>query len=220
MLKNVFNKRTLQDLIIYLGVPLLIWNTCRPLLGDYFAMLLSTVPGVIYTIYTFIREKQYSITGLFILVTMIIGGILDIYSKTANQMLWNYVYMNIGLVTFWCLTMLVKKPMAMYFFIDYAFLHGFPKEHTRPLYRQMPFFRYFMLLTAFLALRDLSDVFLRIFLIHLYDVEGFNKIKVITHVWDTLTTVIFIYGIILIIKKIQLHIKNSTEEKKASLINV
>ena len=97
----------------------------------------------------------------------------------------------------------------MYFFIDYAFLHGFPKEHTRPLYRQMPFFGYFMFLTAFLAMRDLSDVFLRIILIHLYDVNGFNKIKVITQVWDTITTIMFIYGIILIIKKIQLHKSDS-----------
>jgi len=209
MLKKVLNKRTLLDLIIYLGVPLLIWNTCRPYLGDYFAMLLSTVPGIIYTLYTFVKEKQYSITGLFILVTMIIGGILDVYSKTAHQMLWNYVYLNIGLVIFWCLTMIMKKPMAMYFFIDYAFLHGFPKEHTRPLYRQMPFFGYFMFLTAFLAMRDLSDVILRIILIHLYDVNGFNKIKVITQVWDTITTIMFIYGIILIIKKIQLHKSDS-----------
>ena len=205
MLKNILNKRTLIDLIMYLGIPLLIWNTCRPSLGDYFAMLLSTLPGVVYTVYTFIKEKQFSVTGLFILATMIIGCVMDIYSKTAHQMLWNYVYMNIGLVIFWCITMFAKRPMAMYFFIDYAFLRGFPKEHTRPLYRQMPFFKYFMFLTAFLALRDLSDVFLRIFLIHLYDVEGFNKIKIITQVWDTLTTFMFVYGIILIIKNIHLH---------------
>ncbi len=205
MMSKVFNKRTLLDLIIYLGLPLLIWNTCRSILGDYFAMLLSTVPGFIYTIFTFIKEKQYSITGLFILATMIIGSTMDIYSKTAHQMLWNYVYLNFGLVTFWCLTMFAGRPMAMYFFIDYAFLHGVPKDHTRVVYRQMPFFRYFMLLTGFLAFRDFSDAFLRIFLIHHYDVEGFNKIKVITQIWNTVTTFIFVYGIIIIIKKIQLH---------------
>ena len=212
MLKNIFNGRTLLDLIIYLVVPLLIWNTCRIMLGDYFAMLLSTVPGVIYTIFTFIREKQYSATGLFILATMVIGSTMDIYSKTAHQMLWNYVYLNIGLVTFWCLTMLAGKPMAMYFFIDYAFLHGVPKTRTKVLYHQMPYFRYFMLLTGFLAFRDLSDTFLRIFLIHHSDVEGFNKIKVITQVWNTMTTVMFVYGIILIIKKIQFHKNTSLQE--------
>ncbi len=216
MLTKIFNWRTLTDLIIYLVIPLLIWNTCRAFLGDYFAMLISTVPGVIYTILTFIKEKQYSVTGLFILATMIIGSTMDIYSRTAHQMLWNYVYLNIGLVTFWCLTMLARKPMAMYFFIDYAFLHGVPKTHTRVLYSQMPYFRYFMLLTGFLAFRDLSDILLRIFLIHHYDVQGFNTIKIITQVWNTLTTIMFVYGIILIIKQIQLHKKPSLQEVSES----
>ena len=214
MLANIFNKRTLQDLIMYLGIPLLIWNTCRPWLGDYFSMLLSTLPGILYTLYTFFKEKQYSITGLFILATMIIGGILDVYSKTAYQMLWNMVYLNIGLVIFWCFTMIIKKPMGMIFFIDYASLHGVPKDHTRLLYRQMPYFKYFMLLTGFLAMRDLSDIFLRIFLIQLYDVEGFNKIKLITQFWNTATTVMFVYGILLIVKKIQIHAKNADQEKE------
>jgi len=214
MIKKIINTRTLTDLVMYLGIPLLIWNTCRPFLGDYFAMLLSTVPGIIYTLYTFFREKQYSVTGLFILATMIIGIVLDLSSKTAHQMLWNYVYLNIGLVIFWCLTMIVKRPMAMYFFIDYAFLHGVPKEHTRVVYRQKEIFRYFIYLTSFLAVRDFIDILLRIFLIHLYDVEGFNKIKVITQIWNTVTTIMFIYGIILIIKKIQLHAKKPKEENR------
>lgn len=214
MLTKIFNKRTLLELIIYIVIPLLIWNTCRPFLGDYFAMLLSTLPGIIYTIFTFFKEKQYSITGLFILATMIIGGILDVYSKTAHQMLWNMVYMNIGLVVFWCFTMVIKKPMAMFFFIDYAYLQGIPRDHTRSLYSSKQFFKYFMLLTGFLAVRDLSDIFLRISLILLYDVEGFNKIKIITQIWNTITTILFIYGIIFIIKKIQLHSTNSLQEKQ------
>ena len=221
MLKNIFNKRTLTDLIIYLGIPLLIWNTGRSSLGDYWAMLLSTVPGVIYTLYTFIKEKQFSITGLFILSTMIIGSIMDIYSKTAQQMLWNYVYLNFGWTIFWCITMLARKPMAMYFFIDYAFLHGVPKDHSRALYHTKPFFRYFMLLTLFLAGRDLFDACMRIFLINYLDVEGinnigeaFNKIKVITQVWNLATTVMFVYGILWIVKKIGQHSKNTEQENK------
>jgi hypothetical protein len=210
MLNKIVNTRTLLDLIIYLGVPLVIWNSCRSILGDYPAMLLSTVPGIVYTLYTFFKEKQYSITGLFILATMIIGGMLDICSKTAHQMLWNMVYLNIGLVVFWCITMVIKKPMAMFFFIDYAYLQGVPKERTRKLYSQMPYFKYFMFLTAFLALRDLADIFLRVILIHIYDVPGFNKIKIITQIWNTVTSILFVYGIILIIK--QIHKAPASEE--------
>ncbi len=220
MLKKIFNKRTLRDLIFYLGIPLLIWNTCRPLLGDYGAMLLSTLPGIIYTLYVFFKEKQYSITGLFILASMVIGGILNLDSRTAYQMLWNNVYLNIGYVSFWCLSMLAKRPMAMYFFIDYAYLQGVPKDHSRALYRQMPFFKYFMFLTMFLAFRDLSDIFLRITLIHLYGVEGFNKISLITQIWGYATTFMFVYGIILIIKKIQIYKHNSSQKAEQSKLNL
>jgi hypothetical protein len=191
--------------LIYLGVPLLIWNTCRSFLGDYLAMLLSTIPGIIYTLFTFFKEKQYSITGLFILSTMVISGLLDVFSRSAHQMLWNMVYMNIGLVLFWCFTIIIKKPMAMLFFIDYSYLNGVPKSESRSLYIQKPFFRYFIFLTLFMTFRDLADIFLRVFLIHLYDVDGFNKIKVITQIWNMLTTALFIYGIILIIKQIHHH---------------
>ena len=104
----------------------------------------------------------------------------------------------------------------MYFFIDYAFLQGVPKDSSRQLYRQMPFLKYFMLLTGFLAFRDLSDIFLRIYLIHLYDVEGFNIIKIITQIWSFVTMFMFVFGIILIIKRIQLHYSNPIQEKQQS----
>jgi hypothetical protein len=211
MRAKFLNNRTLIDLFIYLVVPLVIWNTCRSFLGDYLAMLLSTVPGIIYTLYTFFKEKQYSVTGLLILTTMVISGMMDVFSRSAHQMLWNMVYMNSGLVLLWCFTMVIKKPMAMYFFIDYSYLNGVPKSESRSLYMQKPFFRYFIYLTLFMTFRELSDIFLRIFLIHLYDVEGFNKIKVITQIWNMLTTIMFVYGIILIIKQIHKHQSTSLQ---------
>jgi len=55
MLSKILNKHTLLDLLFYLGFSLLVWNTCRPLLGDYLAMLLSTMPGIIYGIILIIK---------------------------------------------------------------------------------------------------------------------------------------------------------------------
>jgi len=45
-------------------------------------------------------------------------------------------------------------------------------------------------------------------------VEGFNKISIITLVWSMITTIMFIYGIILIIKKIQIHKTDLLQEKQ------
>ncbi|MGM0866333.1 MAG: hypothetical protein ACQEWF_16795 [Bacillota bacterium] len=37
----------LLDLLIYVALPLFVWNIMRDYIGDYYAMLLSSVPGII-----------------------------------------------------------------------------------------------------------------------------------------------------------------------------
>ncbi|MGE7952042.1 hypothetical protein [Lysinibacillus xylanilyticus] len=54
----------LFELIFYAVLPYVIWNLGREPLGDYTAMLISTIPGIVYTIYRFILDKQFNITGL------------------------------------------------------------------------------------------------------------------------------------------------------------
>ena len=54
------------DLIFYVVLPFVIWTFGRESLGDYWALLLSTVPGFIYTITNFVRDRQFNITGIFI----------------------------------------------------------------------------------------------------------------------------------------------------------
>ena len=53
-------------------------------------MLLSSVPGIIYTLYTF--EKQFNVTGFFILITLISNTTVDLLSGSAERMLWNDAY--------------------------------------------------------------------------------------------------------------------------------
>jgi hypothetical protein len=47
----------LFDLIFYMVLPFAIWTYGRESLGDYWAMLLSTAPGFIYTIINFVRDR-------------------------------------------------------------------------------------------------------------------------------------------------------------------
>ena len=82
-------KFILLDLIFYAALPYLIWNFGRDSLGDYTAMLVSTIPGFVYTIYRFILDKQFNITGLFILGSLALGTTVDLLSGSAEQMIWN-----------------------------------------------------------------------------------------------------------------------------------
>src|SRR5699024_12004654 len=123
------NKRLmLLDLICYGAIPFLIWSYGREPLGDYLAILLSTVPGFIYTIYRFIKEKQLNIFGLFIITSLLISTAVNLLSLSASTMLWNQVYLGFGFGLVFLISSLIKKPLALYFAVDVAYLQGYPRE--------------------------------------------------------------------------------------------
>lgn len=94
--KQHSNKRfILFDLLFYAALPYVIWKFGREPLGDYIAMLISTVPGVVYTIYRFILDKQFNITGVFILVSLAVSTTVNILSGSAEQMIWNGIYLSL-----------------------------------------------------------------------------------------------------------------------------
>lgn len=86
------NKKAILDLVFYLVIPFLIWKFAKPYIDPYYAMLLSSVPGIIYTLYTFKKEKQFNVTGFFILITLISNTTVDLLSGSAERMLWNDAY--------------------------------------------------------------------------------------------------------------------------------
>ncbi|WP_374056177.1 hypothetical protein [Rossellomorea sp. FM04394] len=77
----------LLDLLMYVALPLFVWNIMRDYIGDYYAMLLFSVPGIIYTVYRFIEMKKVNTFGLFILVTLIVGTLIDVLAGSSLQLL-------------------------------------------------------------------------------------------------------------------------------------
>jgi len=73
------NNVILLDLIFYLALPLFVWHVLRDHVGDYYAMLLTSVPGIIYTLYRFKQTKKLNVTGTFILASLVIGTVLTYY---------------------------------------------------------------------------------------------------------------------------------------------
>ncbi|OEF99908.1 hypothetical protein BHF71_07300 [Vulcanibacillus modesticaldus] len=204
MKKTAFN-----EIIFYIILPLVIWRNGRELLGDYYAMLLSTLPGLIYTIYKFFKEKQFSKTGMFILISLLIGTSLDLIADSAEWILWNGVYLNFGFTIFWLITIMIKQPMAMYFFIDYAYLRGIPREESYQLYRKKEIFPYFQYLTAFFAFRDILQAVIKIFLIKRYGVDGFEYILLIMKITSWVFTGLMFLGIYYIIRKINEYVREN-----------
>lgn len=193
-------KKVVYDIVFYLIIPLFIWNYFRKEFGDYYTMLLTTLPGFLYTVYFFFKDRTYNVTGIFVLISLVTGRILDIISGSAEQMLWNDIYIDIVFVIFWIITIAIKKPMGMYFFIDYAYLQGFEREKTKQFFRKKELFHYFQYFTALLALRNIEGLLLKAWCIKVYGVDGFNHISIVMSVNGyifsgiTIAYILYIYG--------------------------
>ncbi|TYS60168.1 hypothetical protein FZC74_08485 [Sutcliffiella horikoshii] len=192
------NKIVVFDLLFYLALPYLIWKFGQEPLGDYYAILLSTAPGFVYTIVRFAVERQFNVTGIFIMVSLLVSTLVDILSGDAFTMLQNSVYVSAGFGILILGTMLIKKPLALYFGADIAYLQGHKREDSLKLYQHKNILPSFYFITAVFALRGLVGAGLKYYLIGVYGVDGYDRIlffmKVNGWIFGALIAAGFIYS--------------------------
>jgi hypothetical protein len=163
------------DLICFVIFPLVVWNVGKDYIGDYYAMLVSSVPGIIYSIYRFYELKRINITGLFIIGNLIIGTLIDVLAGSALQMLWNHVFYDYALTAFFLLTIVIKQPMALYFGLDFVELQGQDRTFSKKLFFQKKIFVIFQLITLGFALRNGILAAIKTWLILEYGADAFTK---------------------------------------------
>ncbi len=202
--------RILLDILFYLALPLMVWKYGRGPIGDYPAMLLSTVPGTIYILAGFLVNRRFNITGTFILTTLIVRRIMDLLAGSSEGFLWNIIYMNAVLVVFWSLTMIFRQPMALYLFSDYAVYNGYPRKESILFFKSKELFWYFFLLTGIFMLRDLKDIVLTTYLVGKYGVDGYATVLVVLSATNIIFWVIIITSIMFMVKKINRLLKASS----------
>jgi len=148
-------------------------------MDSYYAMLLSSVPGIMYTLYTFKKEKQFNVTGFFILLTLITNIMVDVLSGSAEKMLWNDAYYHIILGCIVIYTIFLKKPLMLYFVADIAALQGYDYGKSRTLYLDSRIYAGLQYLTFFFGLQYIVKSFLKIYLISFFGVEGYGELRII-----------------------------------------
>lgn len=190
-------KKIALDLLFYLAMPLLAWNLLRGHFSDYLLILIGLVPGLVYTVANFVTERQVSVSGVFFLVIISLNLALNLLSSTAEQELWNPVRLSYLSIAFYALTMLVRNPIGIYFFIDYAYSRGVPRELSSAIYRKKENFHYFYNFTAFLMLREVASIAVKTVMIERLGVEGFNSIQlassIINYAFTALTALFVVY---------------------------
>ncbi|MEW9676924.1 VC0807 family protein [Lentibacillus sp. L22] len=171
-------KLIILDLVCYGAIPFLIWRYGRDLTGDYWAMLLSTVPGFIYTVYRFAKERQFNIAGLFIIGSLLIGTTVDLLSGNAENMLWNQVYLGYGFAFVFLLSMMVRKPLGLYFAVDWAYLQGFRRKDSLTLFSKKGLFQWYQLVTLLFVLQGVFQNTLKAWLIYKFGVDGYDQVLI------------------------------------------
>ncbi|NSL50861.1 VC0807 family protein [Calidifontibacillus erzurumensis] len=190
------------EIICYIVLPIVIWKYGRDPLGDYYAMLLSTAPAFVYTVWNFFSERQFNVSGLYIMSSLMINTILDLISDSAEWMLWNGIYFNFGMIAFLLFTIIIKKPIVLYFLVDAAYIQGTPREESLKKYKSKEVFKYFQWLTAFLILRDVLESVVKIWLIHKYGVDGYDKILIAMRTFGWIMSAVFVGAVMYVLNKI------------------
>lgn len=172
------NKGIAIEIIVYIILPIVIWKYGREMTNDYIALLASTVPAILYTIYRFIRDKQFNITGIFILTTLLIGTVVDILSGSAEQMLWNGVYLSFFYSAFHLFLFIIKRPLSLYIAVDFVYLQGYVREDSRKLFYQKGIFKYFQFIQILFVIRGICMGLLTAFLLKEYGIDGYTSMLI------------------------------------------
>lgn len=218
--KKPGNKFIILDLFFYAAIPYLLWKFGRNPLGDYAAMLISTIPGFIYTVYRFVKEKQFNITGLFVIVSLLLGTVVDLLSGSAELMLWNGVYLGLFYVIIHFIALAVRRPFALYFAVDFSYLQGRERINSTKLFYEKGIFKWFQIIQLLFIVRGLFMVGLKVYLLKKYGVDGYDQMLIYRQIagwiFSALIMGMFFYTNVPIQKFLDLQSSESRERKDST----
>lgn len=166
------------ELLFYAALPYAIWKFGREPFGDYAAMLLSTVPGILYTVYRFAKERQFNVTGMFILGSLLIGTTVDLLSGSAEQMIWNNVFLGLFYTFLYVILFFLKQPFSLYIAVDFAYLQGYARKDSKALFFQKGIFRWFQLIQIVFIIRGLFMAGITTFLLRKYGIDSYGDMLI------------------------------------------
>jgi hypothetical protein len=146
----------LWDVVIYLVLPVAVWRLGEGHLPDYYLILLTGIPGIIYTVLTLAIRKKANFTGIFLLATMLIDSALDLLAGSVRNMFLYGFWQSVVMILFYALTLLFRRPVSMYFALDVAELQGYNRQETRELYVSPKPWRLLQLITVLMGVKSLG----------------------------------------------------------------
>lgn len=190
MFKNIY---LYVDLFFYFLLPLLLWESARGFLGDLLTILSASISGFIYSSYRFYKMKKINFTQLFLIINLIIGTLIDLFSNSALQILWNDVYFSLGLSIVYVFSLLINKPLFLLFAIDLMEYDGYERKLTKELLTTTTFLNTYKLITLLNSIRELFYSFLLFRLIIKYGVDAYHWDIILDQAFNLVLSIITMF---------------------------
>ncbi|MFK9090105.1 VC0807 family protein [Bacillus salipaludis] len=145
----------LVDFVAFFIFPLVFWELGREVLGDYPAMILSTLPGIFYSIYRFKDTGGLNFTGIFVILNLTAGLMVDFLSGSALQLLWNNVFYSAALLFIYSASLAARKPLYLYFTLDLMAMRGYNRKTTKELLFEKKTYKIFQLIMLIYCANEL-----------------------------------------------------------------
>ncbi|MEH6939145.1 VC0807 family protein [Bacillus sp. JJ664] len=203
----------IYDLILYLVLPLVGYKLLKPYIGDYWAMIVPTIPGILYTLFRFWYTKQFNVTGIFIITTMSVSTALDLLAGTKENLLLYNVYYHIGLIGVFFILLAIKKPLPYYFMIDIAAIQGQEREESKKLYKHPSLFKLFQYLFIAWIVKDIIFTGAQWWMLEAYGVKAYYSRTIIFTVGGYIFGIIMAIGYAMITMRAQ-KIKENDQHPK------
>ena len=208
------NTLFLLDIILYFIFPLFFWDIGRIFFGDYITIFFSTVPGILYTLYRFKITERFNFTGLFIILNLSSGIIVDVLSVSAIQLLWNNVWLSLFLAMIYFLSCLLKKPIHLYLTLDILVLRGYDKSLTKERLYEKKTLILLNSITLIYCIIECGYAFIMINWISLYGVEAFHLDIILDNILNVVMTGISIISFIFLNNMIDDIVSNKTRNNQ------
>lgn len=203
------------DLILFFIFPLVCWETCREFIGDYPAMILSTIPGIVYCLYRFKNNQKLTFTNLFVILNLTVSLLLDLLSGSALQLLVNNIFYSLTLLFIYSMSLIVKRPLYLYFALDVITTMGYDRKITKELFFEKKIHKLFKFVTLLYCTNELIYILCLSRWIHEYGVEAYRLDIMLDNLLNTFLSCTSLVAFILIHERLNeiTPVKNITLKK-------
>lgn len=167
-------KRLALELGIYIILPIVLGIVLGKSLM-YYAMGVSLLGGIVYTIINKIKNKVYNLSGITILSFLVINMALNVISKTQYDLIIKEIYFLITVSILLSVFIVFKKSFIMQILKDTLEILGYKKTNIDNIFGKNQLDSYFTSFTSLFIVHLLILSFIKMHFILIYGSNGIIK---------------------------------------------